>query len=158
MMLGPPPSALRDAGLGLWVNQPISRGSLRLASLDPAVDPAIELNLAGDDRDRERLRGCVERASAVQFPRRAGLRWRLIEGDVSGLDGTPLADLGNGRAVDEWINRTVDVSASTSAPVRSATPTSGEWSTTGGNVQTWFRLRVVDLSDPAEMCRGPTPI
>ena len=153
MMLGPPPSALRDAGLGLWVNQPISRGSLRLASLDPTVDPAIELNLAGDDRDRERLRGCVERASAVLGGPDCT---RLIDGDVAGLDGTPLADLGAGRAVDEWINRTVDVSAHPSCTCPIGDPDVGGVVDNEGNVHGSERLRVVDLSITPNVPRANT--
>jgi choline dehydrogenase-like flavoprotein len=153
MMLGPPPSTPRDGGLGLWVNQPISRGTLRLASLDPSVDPAIDLNLAADERDRQRLRDCVDRAAAVLGDPACT---RLMEGPVTGLDGTPLADLVAGRGVEEWINRTVDVSAHPSCTVPMGEPIDGGVVDQEGRVHGAEGLRVVDLSITPNVPRSNT--
>lgn len=45
----------------VWVNQCVSRGHVRLASLDPADQPQIEENMLDDASDRERLRDGVRR-------------------------------------------------------------------------------------------------
>jgi choline dehydrogenase len=153
MMLGPPPSTPRDGGLGFWINQPISRGRLTLASLDPSVDPAIDLNLACDERDRRRLRQCVDRAAAVLGE---AASTRLIDGAVTGLDGTLLADLAAGRGVDEWINRTVDVAAHPSCTCPIGDPTDGGVVDEEGRVHSAAGLRVIDLSITPNVPRANT--
>ncbi len=153
MMLGPPPSTPRAGGIGLWINQPLSRGTLTLASLDPAVDPAVDLNLAHDERDRERLRGCIDRAVAVLGEDACT---RLMDGEVTGLDGTPLADLAAGRGVEEWINRSVDVSAHPSCTCPMGDPADGGVVDDEGRVHGALGLRVVDLSLTPNVPRSNT--
>ena len=51
--------------LGVWVNQCFSRGTLRLASLDPAVQPIVEENMLDDPSDLARLRDGVRRLLAL---------------------------------------------------------------------------------------------
>jgi 5-(hydroxymethyl)furfural/furfural oxidase len=45
----------------LWCNKPYSRGSVRLASRDPAAYPLVDFNLLADERDLERLVAGVQR-------------------------------------------------------------------------------------------------
>lgn len=91
-------------GMALWLNEAFSRGAIRLASRDPAVDPVMELRLASDPRDRERLRWALEVARQLLDDDRYH---RLAAGEAAGVDGTCLADLRSPAAVDEWILRTV---------------------------------------------------
>ena len=47
--------------LGVWVNECSSRGSLTLASPDPAVDPIVDERMLDDERDRIRMRDGIRR-------------------------------------------------------------------------------------------------
>jgi choline dehydrogenase len=47
--------------LGVWVNQCLSRGRVRLASADPFVQPAVEENMLDHPSDVERMRDGVRR-------------------------------------------------------------------------------------------------
>ena len=51
--------------MAVWVNQCFSRGSVRLATLDPSDQPVVEENMLDDPRDRERLRDGVRRLLQV---------------------------------------------------------------------------------------------
>jgi len=51
--------------LGVWVNQCFSRGSIRLASVDPEIQPIVEENMLDCDSDRVRLRDGVRRLEAL---------------------------------------------------------------------------------------------
>jgi 5-(hydroxymethyl)furfural/furfural oxidase len=51
--------------MGVWVNQCVSRGSIRLASRDPFVQPAIEQNMLDDPSDVIRMRDGVRRLVAL---------------------------------------------------------------------------------------------
>src|SRR4029453_7373825 len=51
--------------MGAVANQSFGRGSLSIASTDPTMDPNINLNLASDERDLERLRRGLEIAREV---------------------------------------------------------------------------------------------
>lgn len=51
--------------LGVWVNECYSRGTVRLNSTDPTVEPEINANMLSDVRDLERLRDGVERLSDI---------------------------------------------------------------------------------------------
>ncbi len=42
--------------LGIWLNHTFSRGSVRIVSADPRVQPAVRENMLADERDRARLR------------------------------------------------------------------------------------------------------
>jgi choline dehydrogenase len=110
---GPAPAFPGVAGLGLWVSRSYSRGRVRITSRDPRVDPDIEMNLASDERDRERLRHVIDVARDVLgHPAFAALRCA----EPAGIDGTALRDLARGEVdVDAWIERVVDGSAHASA-------------------------------------------
>jgi 5-(hydroxymethyl)furfural/furfural oxidase len=47
--------------LGVWVNACVSRGTVRLASADPFVQPVLEQNMLDDPSDLERMRDGVRR-------------------------------------------------------------------------------------------------
>ena len=49
----------------VWVNQPFSRGSLRITSVDANVDPEIDERMLSDERDLIRLRDGVQRLTAI---------------------------------------------------------------------------------------------
>ena len=56
---------LRLGSMLLWINKPFSRGSVTLASADPATEPAVDFNLCSDRRDLERLKDAVRRMAAL---------------------------------------------------------------------------------------------
>ncbi|MDB5494558.1 MAG: oxidoreductase [Phenylobacterium sp.] len=51
--------------MGVWVNQCVSRGTLRLASPDPFVQPVIDENMLDDPSDIVRMRDGVRRLLAL---------------------------------------------------------------------------------------------
>jgi 5-(hydroxymethyl)furfural/furfural oxidase len=51
--------------LGVWVNGCFSRGTVRLASPDPSLDPIIEENMLDDPRDLARMRDGVRRVIEI---------------------------------------------------------------------------------------------
>lgn len=51
--------------MGVWVNQCVSRGTLRLVSADPFVQPAIDENMLDDPSDMVRMRDGVRRLVAL---------------------------------------------------------------------------------------------
>ena len=62
MIVGMNRTPIAPVGLiGVWVNRCFSEGRLRLASADPIVDPVIEEDMIGDERDRVRMVDGVRR-------------------------------------------------------------------------------------------------
>ena len=149
IVIGPSPLAPALAGLGLWVNQPLSRGRVRITSTDPEEDPDVDMNLIGDDRDRMRLRDAVSVAGDVlAHPAFAA----LMTGAPCGLDGTPLAALLCGEAdLDAWIERVVDGSAHASATCPLGPVLDNDCRVLGTD-----NLRVVDLSIVPSVPRANT--
>ncbi len=80
--------------LGVWVNQCVSRGTVRLNSTDPFDQPLIEENMLDDASDRERMRDGVRRLMAL-----------ARRGAVSAI-GQPVIDL-----ADDADDGTVDAFA-----------------------------------------------
>jgi choline dehydrogenase-like flavoprotein len=145
---GASPLAPTSAGLGLLVNQTFSRGHLHITSIDPTVDPDININLASDERDMERLRQCVSVAQEVLFHP----AFKAIQrGDVTGLDGTLLSSLHGGAETDDWIRRTVDICAHASA-----TCSIGEVVDSTCRVYGVEQLRVIDVSIVPQVPRANT--
>jgi len=140
---GPSPGAPELAGLGLWVNQAEARGRLTLATTDPTVDPDLQLNLAGDDRDLRRLADCV--AVAAELLDHPAFR-RLRRGPVVGPDGGALPEAGDRKAVTQWVRDTVDVAAHVSATCPIGRPADGGVVDSAGAVHGLASLWVVDLS------------
>jgi 5-(hydroxymethyl)furfural/furfural oxidase len=63
-------SVIADTGkafgiMGTWVNECTSRGDVRLASRDPAIDPLVEENMLDTESDLARMRDGVRRLIAV---------------------------------------------------------------------------------------------
>lgn len=79
--------------VGVWVNQCWSRGTVRLASLDPAEEPIIEENMLDDPRDAARLRDGFRRLIAL-----AGRPAFAAIGEVLHLH----PDLADDAALDAW--------------------------------------------------------
>jgi choline dehydrogenase-like flavoprotein len=145
---GPSPLDPTFAGLGLLANQAFSRGDLHITSTDPTVDPDININLASDERDLQRLRQCVAVAQEVLFHP----SFRPIQrGDVTGIDGTLLAELQGGAETDAWIRRTVDICAHASATCPIGTVVDST-----GRVYGIEQLRVIDLSIVPQVPRANT--
>ncbi len=86
--------------IGLWVNQCLSRGSVRLASADPFDQPVIEENMLSDPSDRERMRDGVRRL--LSLARRGAVRaigepviGLAADADDATIDGFALANAGD---------------------------------------------------------------
>jgi choline dehydrogenase-like flavoprotein len=145
---GPSPLEPTFAGMGLLANQSFGRGDLRIASADPTVDPDINMNLAGDERDLQRLRQCVAVAQEVFF--HPSFK-PFMRGDVTGIDGTLLSDLKGGAQTDAWIRRVVDGCAHASA-----TCSIGAVVDSTCRVYGVDQLRVIDLSIVPQVPRANT--
>lgn len=91
-------------GIALWLNQAFSHGRAFLTTRDPFVDPSMELRLASDRRDLERLRWCVSEVTGLLGH---DIYDRYRRSAIMGLDGTVLADLHGQADLDDWILRTV---------------------------------------------------
>jgi choline dehydrogenase-like flavoprotein len=150
---GPAPGMPAMAGIGLWVNQPYSRGRVVLRSPDPAVDPFVDLGLASDPRDRKRLHNTLERA--LELLHSPHLR-KQMAGEPTTVDGTPLADLDSPGAVNAWIDATVDGSAHPSCTCAIGASGEGGVVDPRGRVHGVEALRVVDLSITPQVPRANT--
>ena len=82
--------------LGVWVNECFSRGTLRLASADPAEQPIIEENMLDHPSDLERMRDGLRRMLALG--RHASLR------AIGQLETTLAADASDAE-VDAYVLR-----------------------------------------------------
>ena len=91
---GPSPAFPGLAGLGVWLNQTIGRGTVGIRSADPTADPSIEMDLAEDELDRARLRMAVRWAAEVLGD---GAFADVRRSAPVGIDGTPLAELAGAR-------------------------------------------------------------
>lgn len=152
---GPTPGMPGVAGMGLWVNDAYSRGRITLASLDPTVDPVIDLNLAADERDRQRLAECIPLALEVlSHPAFA----HLAKGPIVGADGSEPAMLSTLAEIDEWVMRTVDVSAHASASCPIGRPEDGGVVDSRGRVHGLEGLAVVDMSIAPSAPRANTNV
>ncbi len=145
---GPSPLDPNFAGMGLLANQSFGRGDLHITSADPTIDPHINMNLASDERDLQRLRQCVEIAKEVFFHPSFD---PFKRGDVAGIDGTLLTDLKGDADTDTWINRVVDGCAHASA-----TCSIGKVVDSTCRVYGIDQLRVVDLSIVPQVPRANT--
>ena len=134
--------------MGLLANQSFVRGSLAIASIDPTIDPQIDLNLDGDERDLERLRGCVDLAREVLSHASFA---PYMQSEVYGMDGTLLSELESRPAIDAWISRVVDGCAHVSA-----TCSIGRVIDSSCQVLGVDHLRVVDLSIVPHVPRANT--
>ena len=85
--------------LGVWVNQCVSRGHVRLASLDPGVQPLIEENMLSEPSDRARMRDGIRRLLDIAHRPGARALGRVVNAppDLSdaGLDTWAAANAGD---------------------------------------------------------------
>jgi choline dehydrogenase-like flavoprotein len=88
---------LRSARLLPAVMRVFSRGTVRLASDDPRVDPQVDFNLLSDRRDRERLNDGVRRA--IELLRHSEME-AVVERVTAGT--TPIDELSTPEAIDAW--------------------------------------------------------
>jgi choline dehydrogenase-like flavoprotein len=89
-------------GVTAWLSQPFARGALQLVSRDPTIDPVLDLNLLGDERDRIRFRHILRTQCGYV---RALERARVVAGRPKARDGTALADIERmpDRDLDRWV-------------------------------------------------------
>jgi choline dehydrogenase len=152
---GPAPGMPGLAGMGLWVNHAYSRGRVALTSVDPTTDPSIEMNLASDERDRQRLAECF--SMALEVLAHPSFR-RLSRGRVTGADGSDLPAPHSPSALDKWIMGTVDGSAHASSSCPIGAPEHGGVVDSRGRVHGTSGLAVVDMSIAPSAPRANTNI
>ena len=126
-----------------------------MTSADPTVDPSIEMDLASDERDRQRLAGCIP--MALELLSHPSFR-RLARGPVTGADGSDPTALQSPAALDEWIMRTVDGSAHASSSCPIGLPEHGGVVDSRGRVHGASGLAVVDMSIAPSAPRANTNI
>jgi choline dehydrogenase len=94
----------RAAGIvGVALEESRSRGTVRITSADPNVDPAVELAMLDDEGDLVRLRDGARRMFAlVRDPAIASIASSITAGR-----STPIDDLADDAALDAWLRREV---------------------------------------------------
>jgi choline dehydrogenase-like flavoprotein len=79
-----------------------STGHVRLQSQDPHDDPVVEFRMLSDERDLVRLRDCTRRIiDVVRHPAIAKISDRVV------ALNTPIDDLHDDAAIDDWLRSTV---------------------------------------------------
>lgn len=74
------------AGICVSVWRPFSRGRLRLATADPAIDPVVDENMLSDDRDLRRMRDGVRRAiNLMAHPSFRALGDMILAGSINNI-------------------------------------------------------------------------
>ena len=87
--------------LGAWVNECVSRGSVRLASLDPFEEPVVEENMLDAESDLVRMRDAVRRM--IELVRQPAF---VAIGEAGGV-GLDLSKRPSDREIDAWTLATV---------------------------------------------------
>jgi choline dehydrogenase len=149
---------LRDANapkvfglLGVWVNECVSRGTIRLASPDPLADPIVEENMLDSESDLTRMRDGVRRL--IEIARHPATR---AVGTVSGA-GLEIDTDPSDAAIDAWLLNSVG-----DAQHASGTCRMGELSASTSVVDPECRvlgidgLRVIDASIMPSVVRANT--
>jgi len=90
--------------LGVWVNECFSRGTIRLASMDPLAQPVIEENMLDDRRDVLRMRDGIKRL--IQLARQPGFD-AIAELITTGAASDGLETLDSDDAIDAWAMQNV---------------------------------------------------
>jgi choline dehydrogenase len=135
----------------LW--DPLSRGTVRLRSADPADPPDYTQRMFSDPHDLARMRDAVRRAGAILDRPEAG-RFGRAERSV-GVASLPLGDIDDDAKLDETIRQC----AMTQAHVSCTAPMGVESSRAavvddGGRVFGVENVRVADLSICPRVVRG----
>jgi choline dehydrogenase len=147
---GPVGRAAEDMRLGVRLELPMSTGEVRLASLDPAVQPHLQYRLLTDAWDRQRLgaavRLCVQLLENPVFK------------DLVGQRTTPTdQDLASDQALDTWLQLNAGIAGHSSLTCRM-----GPASDAMAVVEQYCRvhglshLRVIDASAMPEIPRANT--
>ncbi len=90
--------SVAEGALAVERMQPLSRGKLRLRSIDPAVQPWIEFRMLSEERDRTAMRDGVRRA--LRLARHRAFSNVSASASAPGLTDEILAD---DRALDHWL-------------------------------------------------------
>jgi choline dehydrogenase len=94
--------ATQAAGFVVATYQTFSKGTVRLSSPDPLLDPDIDINMLDDERDLVRLREGYKRLHQLLSEPAV----QKIGGDLRGADGDPAPDRHfQGDELDEWLFR-----------------------------------------------------
>jgi choline dehydrogenase/5-(hydroxymethyl)furfural/furfural oxidase len=143
-------SARHDPGglLVAWVNQAFSRGTLTLASDDPAEHPVIDENMLADDRDLSRLRDATRRMIELTSQPAFDAISDRVSIDVR---GTPVSALDTDAAVDAWLRATA-----ADAQHICGTAAMGQVVDADCRVRGYDGLRVIDASVFPEVPRANT--
>jgi choline dehydrogenase-like flavoprotein len=96
--VGPTEEGLAGGRLFGAVMRVFSRGHVRLRAEDPAVDPAVEFGMLGDERDRLRLHDCVRRM--LEIVRHPAVE--AVHDGIFALD-TPIDALRSDDDIDAWL-------------------------------------------------------
>ena len=96
------PAMFGEAGIHVSLFEAFSRGSVRLASPDPLIDPAVELNMLDDERDLVRLRDGARRIVAIGMQPAVQAITREVQ---VGNTGRPLAEIvgASDKDYDDWL-------------------------------------------------------
>jgi choline dehydrogenase-like flavoprotein len=141
--------ALVRGTLGGVLLRVFSHGEVRLRSSDPLDEPEVEFRLLSDDRDRRRLRECLQRLTdVVRHPAVASISddVRVMRPDLSLVPMPSELDDAD-EALDEWLDATVYDDAHPAGTCRMGTP--GDPAAvvdTDCRVIGYDRLRVCDAS------------
>ncbi|HEV8296692.1 MAG TPA: GMC family oxidoreductase N-terminal domain-containing protein [Acidimicrobiales bacterium] len=136
--INPMPGPAPAGGVAFWLNEAFSRGVVRLASLDPTIDPEMDLRLASDPRDLERLHWGIEMTGQLL---RDDAYDRLRRGEPGGFDGTRLGAMADHDIRNDFILRTVHDAAHASGTCAMGSVVDDDCRVIGVG-----GLRVVDMS------------
>jgi len=107
---GPFEPDLQMGAMMAWLNQCFSQGALRLSSVDPRVDPSIDINLLADPSDRAAARVVLRRVAGLTHdPAFEG----IVVSEPAAADGTPVSTIErmSDAEVEAWLPSVVrDVS------------------------------------------------
>ncbi len=87
-------------GIGGWVNQCFSRGWVRIASVDPEIDPQVEERMLSDERDLVRARDLVRRLLEVAAHPEVA---KVADEVYAGFFRKPIDDLKSDADIDAWL-------------------------------------------------------
>jgi choline dehydrogenase len=128
---------------------PVSAGELRLAALDPHVQPVLDYNYLAESVDRQRLRAGVRLALALS-------EQRQLQEIIGPRTNPSDLDLASDTALDEWLEREVTTYSHISGTCKMG-PSTDAMAVVDqyGRVHGLEALRVVDASIMPTLVRAP---